>query len=245
MNVDTDTQYAFHQADRGSHVQELRRRAQGGRRRGQQEGLDPRSSGKAGEAGVTQRVTHAAGRCCREPSFVMERDNLMAGPGHVPAGDGGGRGAAARRPSPCEVGPGSRPTRPRGRRWPRPRSPTVIRSWRTRTRGPGSAGAGSAAALGWHGTGPIPLEHAAEPGFLRSLSMLGRAGAIGEDDEAQRCDQFLRDSSPAAAAALRGSERCRRAARARGARCVCAEELRRYWGHAGQVAKWLRRGVCG
>jgi len=37
--------------------------------------------------------------------------------------------------------------------------------------------------------------------------MLGRAAdAIGEDDEAQRCDQFLRDSSPAAAAALRASD---------------------------------------
>jgi Protein of unknown function (DUF3151) len=59
---------------------------------------------------------------------------------------------------------------------------------------------------GWHGTGPIPWEHEPNRGFLRSLSMLGRAaGAIGEDDEAQRCDQFLRDSSAAAAAALRGS----------------------------------------
>ena len=59
---------------------------------------------------------------------------------------------------------------------------------------------------GWHGTGPIPWEHEPNRGFLRSLSMLGRAAdAIGEDDEAQRCDQFLRDSSAAAAAALRDS----------------------------------------
>jgi len=59
---------------------------------------------------------------------------------------------------------------------------------------------------GWHGTGPIPWEHEPNRGFLRSLSMLGRAAdAIGEDDEAQRCDQFLRDSSAAAAAALRAS----------------------------------------
>ena len=56
---------------------------------------------------------------------------------------------------------------------------------------------------GWRGQGPIPWEHEANRGFLRSLSMLGRAaGAIGEDDEARRCGQFLRDSSPAAAAAL-------------------------------------------
>jgi len=59
---------------------------------------------------------------------------------------------------------------------------------------------------GWRGNGPIPWEHEPNRGFLRSLYMLGRAAeAIGEDDEAQRCDQFLRDSSAAAAAALRDS----------------------------------------
>ena len=56
---------------------------------------------------------------------------------------------------------------------------------------------------GWKGHGPIPWEHEPNRGFLRSLYLLGRAaGAIGEDDEARRCGQFLRDSSPAAAAAL-------------------------------------------
>ena len=46
-------------------------------------------------------------------------------------------------------------------------------------------------------------QHEANRGFLRSLHTLGQAAAaIGEDDEAARCDQFLRDSSPAAAAAL-------------------------------------------
>jgi hypothetical protein len=56
---------------------------------------------------------------------------------------------------------------------------------------------------GWRGTGPVPWEHEPNRGFLRSLYMLGRsADAIGEDDEAGRCEQFLRDSSPAAAAAL-------------------------------------------
>jgi hypothetical protein len=58
---------------------------------------------------------------------------------------------------------------------------------------------------GWHGHGPIPWEHEPNRGFLRSLHMLGQAAAtIGEDDEAQRCQQFLRDSSPAAAAQLGG-----------------------------------------
>lgn len=56
---------------------------------------------------------------------------------------------------------------------------------------------------GWKGHGPVPWEHEPNRGFLRSLHALGRAAAaIGEDDEAARCAQFLRDSSPAAAAAL-------------------------------------------
>jgi Protein of unknown function (DUF3151) len=56
---------------------------------------------------------------------------------------------------------------------------------------------------GWRGQGPIPWEHEPNRGFLRSLNLLGRAAAaIGEDDEAARCRQFLADSSPAAVAAL-------------------------------------------
>jgi hypothetical protein len=56
---------------------------------------------------------------------------------------------------------------------------------------------------GWKGHGPIPWEHEPNRGFLRSLHLLGvAAAAIGEDDEAERCDQFLHDSSPAAADAL-------------------------------------------
>jgi Protein of unknown function (DUF3151) len=56
---------------------------------------------------------------------------------------------------------------------------------------------------GWPGNGPIPWEHEPNRGFLRSLHMLAKAaGAIGEDDEARRCGQFLRDSSATAAAEL-------------------------------------------
>ena len=56
---------------------------------------------------------------------------------------------------------------------------------------------------GWKGHGPVPWEHEANRGFLRALHALGRAAAaIGEDDEAERCKAFLRDSSPAAADAL-------------------------------------------
>ena len=56
---------------------------------------------------------------------------------------------------------------------------------------------------GWRGNGPIPWEHEPNRGFLRCLHALGRAaGAIGEADEAQRCEQFLRESSATAAAEL-------------------------------------------
>jgi hypothetical protein len=56
---------------------------------------------------------------------------------------------------------------------------------------------------GWKGYGPIPWEHEPNRGFLRSLHLLAvAAAAIGEDDEASRCREFLRDSSPAAAEAL-------------------------------------------
>jgi hypothetical protein len=56
---------------------------------------------------------------------------------------------------------------------------------------------------GWRGHGPIPWEHEPNRGFLRSLHLLGQAAsAIGEDDEAARCREFLADSSAAAVAAL-------------------------------------------
>jgi hypothetical protein len=56
---------------------------------------------------------------------------------------------------------------------------------------------------GWKGHGPVPWEHEPNRGFLRSLNALGlAAAAIGEDDEAVRCADFLRDSSPSAVAAL-------------------------------------------
>jgi hypothetical protein len=59
---------------------------------------------------------------------------------------------------------------------------------------------------GWHGHGPIPWEHEPNQGFLRSLYLLGQAAAaIGEDDEAARCADFLADSSSAAVEALQRS----------------------------------------
>ena len=56
---------------------------------------------------------------------------------------------------------------------------------------------------GWKGHGPVPWEHEPNRGFLRCLYALGRAAAaIGESHEAQRCESFLRDSSPLAAVTL-------------------------------------------
>ena len=56
---------------------------------------------------------------------------------------------------------------------------------------------------GWKGHGPVPWEHEANRGFLRALHALATAAAaIHEDPEAERCRQFLADSSPTAAREL-------------------------------------------
>jgi hypothetical protein len=61
---------------------------------------------------------------------------------------------------------------------------------------------------GWKGHGPVPWEHEPNQGFLRALHALGvAAAAIGEQDEAQRCESFLRDSSPTASGALAAQQR--------------------------------------
>ena len=58
---------------------------------------------------------------------------------------------------------------------------------------------------GWKGHGPVPWSHEPNRGFLRSLNSLGKAAAaIGELDEAERCAQFLRDSSSEADQSLNG-----------------------------------------
>lgn len=57
---------------------------------------------------------------------------------------------------------------------------------------------------GWKGHGPVPASHEPNQGFLISLISLGKAAeAIGEDDEAARCDTFARDCDPEAAELLR------------------------------------------
>ncbi|MDQ4025818.1 MAG: DUF3151 domain-containing protein [Actinomycetota bacterium] len=50
---------------------------------------------------------------------------------------------------------------------------------------------------GWKGSGIVPWSHEPNRGFLRSLAGLGKAAeAIGEADEAARCEEFVRQLSP-------------------------------------------------
>jgi hypothetical protein len=58
---------------------------------------------------------------------------------------------------------------------------------------------------GWKGHGPVPWEHEPNRGFLRALAALAlAAGRIGEEPEAERCREFLRDSSQSGYDALLG-----------------------------------------
>jgi hypothetical protein len=51
---------------------------------------------------------------------------------------------------------------------------------------------------GWRGSGYVRWRHESNRGFLRALDGLSRtAAAIGEVDEAQRCDEFLHQLEPA------------------------------------------------
>ena len=50
---------------------------------------------------------------------------------------------------------------------------------------------------GWRGSGYVKWEHPQNRGFLRCLAGLQqRAAEIGETDEAERCDLFLRQLDP-------------------------------------------------
>ncbi len=52
---------------------------------------------------------------------------------------------------------------------------------------------------GWRGQGAIPATHEPNQGFLRALLALARAAAaIDEQDEADRCRQFLLDAGTSA-----------------------------------------------
>jgi hypothetical protein len=53
---------------------------------------------------------------------------------------------------------------------------------------------------GWKGHGPVPWSHEPNRGFLRCVTLLGRAAeAIGETDEHERCIALLKDCDPSLA----------------------------------------------
>jgi hypothetical protein len=56
---------------------------------------------------------------------------------------------------------------------------------------------------GWKGHGPVPWSHQPNRGFLRALAVLATASErLGDEPEAHRCREFLRESSPEAYAEL-------------------------------------------
>jgi len=56
---------------------------------------------------------------------------------------------------------------------------------------------------GWRGHGPVPWSHQPNRGFLRALGALAIAAQrIDDADEAHRCRELLRESSPEAYAVL-------------------------------------------
>lgn len=58
---------------------------------------------------------------------------------------------------------------------------------------------------GWKGHGPVPWSHEPNRGFLRSLAVLATGSErLGDEAEAHRCREFLRESSPEAYAELVG-----------------------------------------
>ena len=100
MNVDTDTQYAFTRPVAGHMFTQLRRRAQGGRRRRQQEGLRPAVLGQGRRGAMAARVKQA----CEDLMAAGKQPEPSATARHArpePAGTADERG-----PDPCSYLPG-------------------------------------------------------------------------------------------------------------------------------------------
>ena len=76
MNIDTDTQYAFTRPGGRAHVRQLRRRAQGRRRGGQQEGLRPPRLGQ----GRRSRHGQAGRRGLRAPALRRHLPQHLSSP---------------------------------------------------------------------------------------------------------------------------------------------------------------------
>ena len=206
MNVDTDTQYAFTRPVAGHMFTNYDGVLKVDGEVGSKKAYDPRTWGKAAEAGMTARVVRAcedllsAGRRSSADRYWqdgrMTHPNLLGGPPEtlLPANEEASAALAAADDPP---------------RWP-PGSPSYCAAWaalaeRALAGGdPVSAyafartgyhrGLDQLRRAGWKGYGPVPWEHEPNQGFLRALAALARAAAaIGEDDEAERCQVFLAD----------------------------------------------------
>ncbi len=92
MNVDTDTQYAFTPSGRRSHVHQLRRCAQGGRRGRQQEGVRPARLGQGGRVryGPARRagLRGPAFRRYHDDQVILHRGITIVHPGRDDIGQG-------------------------------------------------------------------------------------------------------------------------------------------------------------
>ncbi len=223
MNVDTDTQYAFTRPVAGHMFTNYDGVLKVDGDVGNKKAYDPRTWGKAGEAGMSAGSCMPARTCClparswpeyrlfrpgtRPPGRMrpagwqllmparqddhMMRENLLGGPPETLLPDHPeARAALAAASDPAEVAA---------------RFPELLRGLgRAGRAGDGGRRPGQAYAFartgyhrgldqlrraGWNGHGPVPWEHEPNQGFLRSLHMLGvAAAAIGEDDEATRCE---------------------------------------------------------
>ena len=209
MNVDTDTQYAFTREIAGHMFTNYDGVLKVDGEVGNKKAYDPRSYLKLAEVGMAARVTQAcealqsAGhRGCAS----HERIRQPAGPAHQAARRPGGRRSSSAAHDPID-GRAPRTRRPRrpGPPWPRRAlAAGPHRSRPTPTPAPGTT-------VGW-----TPC---AAPGGRAAARSRGRTSrtagscarctrspgrrAIGEDDEAARCAQFLADSDPEAVIALR------------------------------------------
>jgi fructose-bisphosphate aldolase class II len=143
MNIDTDTQYAFTRPVAGFMFTNYDGVLKVDGDVGSKKAYDPRSYGKAGEAGMAQRVTHACEDLLTAGHHLSLWTTRTCWPGRLPPTC---RRTRRRRPRsgrvrrPRRWRGGFRPTRRRGRRWRSVPSPRVMPSRPTPTRGPGTTG---------------------------------------------------------------------------------------------------------
>ena len=212
MNVDTDTQYAFtrpvaaHMFSNYDGVLKVDGEV------GNKKLYDPRAWGKAAEAGHGRsRRRGLPEPAQRRPQAVSLSDNLLGGPEPtLPAG-------RLRRPGRARAGQDPPATWPRPTRrasWPGPCWPSSRWPRAARSRAYAFARTGYHRGLdalrrsGWRDTARCPgSTNPTRVSCAPCTPWAWPPQAIGEQDEAERCAQFLQDASPAAVAALQRKTR--------------------------------------